>query len=221
MTDLKPFSTKPLRTVLWGALAVVTPAALVAPAAPLAAQSTDQVLDQTVGALRAIGTMTADFTQTDRNGRTVHGVLTLKRPGKIRFQYDEGVNMLLVSDGKALTFIDYDVKQKQRWPIGNSPLGALLDPTRDVKKFGRVVPTGNPDVYSIEVRDPKRPEYGVITLIFIKDAASPGGLKLTSWVALDSKNQRTTVRLTNQRYGMAVPDSAFSYRDPTPSSHRH
>jgi len=218
---LKPFSTKPLRTVLWGALAVVTPAALVAPAAPLAAQSTDQVLDQTVGALRAIGTMTADFTQTDRNGRTVHGVLTLKRPGKIRFQYDKGVNMLLVSDGKALTFIDYDVKQKQRWPIGNSPLGALLDPTRDVKKFGRVVPTGNPDVYSIEVRDPKRPEYGVITLIFIKDAASPGGLKLTSWVALDSKNQRTTVRLTNQRYGMAVPDSAFSYRDPTPSSHRH
>jgi len=221
MTDLKPFSTKPLRAVLWGALAVVTPAALVAPAAPLAAQSTDQVLDQTVGALRAIGTMTADFTQTDRNGRTVHGVLTLKRPGKIRFQYDEGVNMLLVSDGKALTFIDYDVKQKQRWPIGNSPLGALLDPTRDVKKFGRVVPTGNPDVYSIEVRDPKRPEYGVITLIFIKDAASPGGLKLTSWVALDSKNQRTTVRLTNQRYGMAVPDSAFSYRDPTPSGHRH
>jgi len=218
---LKPFSTKPLRAVLWGALAVVTPAALVAPAAPLAAQSTDQVLDQTVGALRAIGTMTADFTQTDRNGRTVHGVLTLKRPGKIRFQYDKGVNMLLVSDGKALTFIDYDVKQKQRWPIGNSPLGALLDPTRDVKKFGRVVPTGNPDVYSIEVRDPKRPEYGVITLIFIKDAASPGGLKLTSWVALDSKNQRTTVRLTNQRYGMAVPDSAFSYRDPTPSGHRH
>jgi len=216
-----PFSTKPLRDVLWGALVVAMPAALVAPLAPAVAQSTDQVLDQTVGALRAIGTMTADFTQTDRNGRTVHGVLTLKRPGKIRFQYDKGVNMLLVSDGKALTFIDYDVRQKQRWPIGNSPLGALLDPTRDVKKFGRVVPTGNPDVYSIEVRDPKRPEYGVITLIFIKDAASPGGLKLTSWVALDSKNQRTTVRLTNQRYGVAVPDSAFSYRDPTPSGHRH
>jgi outer membrane lipoprotein-sorting protein len=221
MTDLMPFSTKPLRDVLWGALVVAMPAALVAPLAPAVAQSTDQVLDQTVGALRAIGTMTADFTQTDRNGRTVHGVLTLKRPGKIRFQYDKGVNMLLVSDGKALTFIDYDVRQKQRWPIGNSPLGALLDPTRDVKKFGRVVPTGNPDVYSIEVRDPKRPEYGVITLIFIKDAASPGGLKLTSWVALDSKNQRTTVRLTNQRYGVAVPDSAFSYRDPTPSGHRH
>ena len=227
-----PFATKPSRrqarfilslpkgVALAAALAVAAPAALLAPLAPAAAQSAEQVLDQTVGALRAIGTMTADFTQTDRNGRTVRGVLTLKRPGKIRFEYAKGVNMLLVSDGKALTFVDYDVKQKQRWPIGNSPLGALLDPNRDVKKYGRVIPTGSPDVYSIEVRDPKRPEYGVITLIFIKDAASPGGLKLTSWVALDAKNQRTTVRLTNQRYGMAIPDSAFRYRDPTRSSHR-
>ena len=221
MTHLMPFSAKPLRTALASALALATPAALLVPIAPVAAQSTAQELAQTVGALRAIGTMTADFTQTDRNGRTVSGVLTLKRPGKIRFEYQKGVNMLLVSDGKALTFIDYDVKQKQRWPIGNSPLGALLDPTRDVKKFGRVIPTGSPNVYSIEVRDPKRPEYGVITLIFIKDAGSPGGLKLTSWVALDSKNQRTTVRLTNQRYGMAIADYAFSYRDPTPSGHRH
>ena len=60
----------------------------------------------------------------------------------------------------------------------------------------------------------------MITLIFIKNAGAPGGLELTSWVALDSQNQRTTVRLSNQRYGMAVPDSAFSYRDPRPSARR-
>jgi outer membrane lipoprotein-sorting protein len=164
--------------------------------------------------LRAISTMTADFTQTDRNGQTVRGKLTIKRPGKIRFDYEKGVNMLVVSDGKALTFVDYDVNSKpKRWPIGNSPLGALLDPNRDVKKYGTIAPTGNPNVYSVMVKDSKRPEYGVITLIFIKDAGSPGGLKLTSWVALDAQNQRTTVRLSNQRYGMAVPDSLFDYHN--------
>jgi outer membrane lipoprotein-sorting protein len=126
--------------------------------------------------------------------------------------------MLLVGDGKALTLIDYDVNQKQRWPIGNSPLGALLDPNRDVKKYGRVVPTGNPNVYSVQVKDSRN---GIsITLIFVKDAGAPGGLELTSWVALDAQNQRTTVRLSNQRYGVSVPDSAFRYRDPVPSSHR-
>ncbi|MBO0748993.1 MAG: outer membrane lipoprotein carrier protein LolA [Porphyrobacter sp.] len=217
MTHLTCFTIKPVRAAIAGALSL----ALVAPMAPAAAQSADAELDQAVGALRAIGTMTADFTQTDRNGKTVRGTLTLKRPGKIRFQYEKDVNMLLVSDGHALTLIDYDVNQVQRWPIGNSPLGALLDPNRDVKKYGKVLPTGNPNVYSIEVRDPKRPEYGVITLIFLKDAGSPGGLKLTSWVALDSQNRRTTVRLANQHYGAAVSDSAFTYRDPRPSSHRH
>jgi outer membrane lipoprotein-sorting protein len=216
----RPVTARPVSAALAGALSLALPLALVAPVTPAAAATPDQELNEVVGALRAISTMTASFTQTDRKGQTVRGTLTLKRPGKIRFEYEKGVNMLLVSDGKALTFIDYDVKQKQRWPIGNSPLGALLDPNRDVKKYGTVIPTGNPNVYSVQVKDSKRPEYGVITLIFVKDASAPGGLELTSWVALDSKNQRTTVRLSNQRYGMAVPDSAFRYRDPKPSSHR-
>jgi outer membrane lipoprotein-sorting protein len=222
MTNLTHLIAKPLRAAIAAAVAFALPVTRLAPVTPAAAISNDEELDQVVAALRGISTMRADFTQTDRNGKTVRGVLTIKRPGKIRFEYEKGVNMLIVSDGRALTMIDYDVNQKQRYPIGNSPLGALLDPTRDVKKYGTVVPTGNPDVYSIQVKDAKKPEYGVITLIFIKDAASPGGLKLTSWVALDAQNQRTTVRLSNQQYGIAVPDSLFSYREPNAStSHRH
>ena len=218
--NLTRFTAKPLHAALAGALSLALPVALIAPAVPAAAATNDQELDQVVGALRAITTMTASFTQTDRKGQTVRGTLTLKRPGKIRFEYEKGVNMLLVSDGKALTFIDYDVKQKQRWPISNSPLGALLDPNRDVKKYGKLMPGSNPNVVSVEVRDTKRPEYGVITLIFVRDASAPGGLELTNWVALDAQNQRTTVRLSNQRYGVAVPDSAFSFTDPRRSAHR-
>jgi outer membrane lipoprotein-sorting protein len=214
MINLTFIAAKPLRAAIAGALAFALPVAAIVPAVPAAAADNDQVLDQVVGALRSISTLRADFTQTDRNGRTVRGVMTLKRPGKIRFEYEKGVNMLIVSDGKALTFVDYDVNAKpKRWPIGNSPLGALLDPNRDVKKYGSVNPTGNPNVYSVVVKDAKRPEYGVITLIFVKDASAPGGLELTSWVALDAQNQRTTVRLSNQRYGVAAPDSLFDYHN--------
>jgi outer membrane lipoprotein-sorting protein len=222
MTNLTFIAAKPLRTAIAGALALAVPVALIAPVTPAAAITDDAELDQVVAALRAISTMKADFTQTDRDGKTVRGVLTLKRPGKIRFDYEKGVNMLIVSDGHALTFLDYSVNQKQRYPIGNSPLGALLNPKRDVKQYGKVIPTGNPNVYSVEVKDSKRPEYGVITVIMVKDAASPGGLQLSSWVALDAQNHRTTVRLSNQQYGMAVPDSTFTYREPNAStSHRH
>lgn len=194
-------------------------AALLVPAqAVVAAQSDD--LDLVVGALRSITTLRADFTQTDRAGQTVRGVLTIKRPGRIRFEYAKGTDMLVVSDGKALTLVDYEVNQVQRWPIGNSPLGALLDPRRDVKKYGKLVATGNPNVFSVEVRDPKKPEYGIITLVFLRNGAAPGGLELTSWVALDSQNQRTTVRLANQRYGIAVADSTFTFRDPRRTTRR-
>ena len=219
MKHLSISAKDPLRVALAGALAFALPAtALVAPAIPAAAQSGE--LDRVVAALRGITTMKANFTQTDRAGRTVRGELTLKQPGKIRFEYEKGTDMLVVSDGKAVSFVDYEVNQVQRWPISNSPLGALLDPKRDVKRYGKLVPTGNPNVLSIEVKDPKKPEYGAITLVMVKNAGAPGGLELASWVALDSQNQRTTVRLSNHRYGVSVADSAFRFRDPRRSSRR-
>ena len=197
---------------------------LVAGLAPIPAMaatpSASVQLDQAVKALRAIDTMKADFVQTDRSGQRVGGELTLKRPGRIRFQYEKGVPMLIVGDGKALTMIDYEVNQVQRWPIKNSPLGALLDPGRDVARFGRVIDTGNPNVISIEVRDKGHPEYGIITLIFTRKASAPGGLELSYWVALDSQNTRTTIQLTNQRYGVAVADNAFRWTDPRPRRRR-
>jgi outer membrane lipoprotein-sorting protein len=146
--------------------------------------------------------------------------MTLKRPGKIRFEYEKGANMLVVSNGKSLYLVDYEVNQVQRWPIGNSPLGALLDPSRDVKKYGKLIPSGTDNVVSVEVKDSKHPEYGVITLIFVRNASAPGGLQLTNWVALDAQNGRTTVRLSNQRYGVAIADSTFTFKDPRRSAGR-
>jgi outer membrane lipoprotein-sorting protein len=208
----------PVRAAFAAALAIGVPAVSALIASPVAAA--DNELNSAVAALRSISTMTASFVQTDRSGQQVSGVVTLKQPGKIRFQYEKGVPLLIVSDGSALTMIDYEVNQVQRWPIKNSPLGALLDPNRDIARYGTLRPTGNPGVISVEVRDPNKPEYGMITLIFIKAPSAPGGWELSSWVALDSQNNRTTVRLSNQQYGVPVADSSFRYRDPRPTSRR-
>lgn len=188
--------------------------------APAAAQASAADLDRAVTALRGISTMKADFTQTDRAGRTVRGTMTLKRPGKIRFDYGKDADLLIVSNGSSLYMVDYEVNQVERWPIKNSPLGALLDPNRDVKQYGTLIPTGSPDVISIDVRDPKKPEFGRMNLIFVRKASAPGGLQLTHWVALDAQNHRTTVRLANHRYGVSVPDSTFSFRDPRRTTRR-
>lgn len=195
-------------------------AALLLFAIPFPAQAQDSGLNAVVGALRAITTMTADFEQTDRQGASVSGKLTLKNPGKIRFEYQKSVPMLIVADGKSLSIIDYDVKQVQRWPIGSSPLGALLNPNRDITRYGKVIDAGNPGVIAIEIRDPKHPEYGRLTLIFVRKSTAPGGWQLTHWVALDAQNNRTTIRLANHVYGGAVSDGVFAFKDPRVTTRR-
>ena len=212
------------------ALRIVTAAAVLSasvafsqtpvPSAPAPGAAATGTLGEAVAALRGISTLRADFVQTDRNGQRSNGVLTLKRPGRIRFQYAPGIPLLIVSDGRALTLIDYEVRQVQRWPIGNSPLGALLDPNRDLSRYGRLQPTADRQVVSIEVRDRGHPEYGVITMIFVRKASAPGGLELVSWVALNSQNKRTTIRLSNQQYGMAVSDDTFRWNDPRKPARR-
>jgi outer membrane lipoprotein-sorting protein len=192
-------------------------AALVA--APAAAQTGGLAEVQTH--LRAVTTMTAGFAQTDRAGRTLTGTITLKQPGKIRFQYQQDVPLLIVGDGKALTFIDYKVSQVSRWPVGNSPLALLLDPSKDIARYAHIVP-GSPDGrIVIEGRDPKHPEFGTITIGFARKAGAPGGLMLAGWSVLDAQGNRTTTVLSDQKFGMAVSDRTFLFRDPRPQIGKH
>ena len=191
-------------------------------AAPLIAAATPtDGLPLVKAHLAAVESMTADFVQTDRTGKSLSGVLTLKKPGKIRFQYQKGVPILVVADGKSLWFLDYQVGQKQRWPIANAPLGVLLDPTKDATRYAKVVPGGDPRVISVEANDPKHPEYGKITMIFARMNGAPGGLTLQGWVALDAQNNRTLVRLANQKFNVAIADNAFRFNEPARNVRRN
>lgn len=189
---------------------------LVTMAAPaFAAPAPDLV--QVQAHLRAVTTMTATFQQTDAQGRSRGGTLTLKRPGKIRFQYEKSVPLLIVGDGKALTMIDYQVRQVSRWPIGDSPLAALIDPNRDVSRYGKLIPAP-PGRILVEGKDPKHPEFGTITIGFSKAPSAPGGLLLAGWTVMDAQGNRSTVVLSDQRFGMEISDKAFLWRDPRPQN---
>ena len=197
------------------ALAINVPTSIHAAPAP----SPDLAAVQTH--LKAVQTMTADFSQTNARGRVLTGTIQLKKPGKVRFQYQQGVPLLVVGDGKALTMIDYSVKQVSRWPIGSTPLALLLDPDKDVTRFARIVPGGGPDMIMLAGADPKHREYGSITVAFHRAAGAPGGLELDGWTVLDAQNNRTTVRLTNQHFNGAIADTAFRWTDPRPQGPRH
>ncbi len=193
---------------------VLAPAAAVAVlAAPAPAQSNSE-LKQVEAHLAASQSMTANFVQTDSKNRSLRGTLNLKRPGRIRFEYGRGANMLLVGNGKTLTFVDYEVGQKSSWAIAKSPLSVLLSANPDLSRIARILPHEDKRILLVRARDSRRPEFGTMILAFVKTPAAPGGLRLEGWTAIDAQNKRTTVKLDGQRYNVAVPESAFSYPEP-------
>jgi outer membrane lipoprotein-sorting protein len=193
------------------AAAPVALAAVVAPAALHAQENAG--LTQVQQHLRAVNTMTARFSQTDQRGRTLSGTVSLKRPGKIRFDYGRAANMLIVGDGRALTFIDYDANQTSRWPINDSPLSVLLNPNQDLARFARVI-RNDRQVLMIEARDARRREFGTIQIAFAKVPSAPAGLILQGWNTRDAQNNTTSVRLSGQRFNVPVADSLFRYTEP-------
>ncbi len=193
--------------------ALMAVAAIATVAAPALASSQAD-LHQVEASLAMTQSMTAKFTQTDGKGRSLSGQLSLKRPGRIRFEYGGGANMLLVGNGKTLSFIDYDVGQKSNWPVAKSPLAVLLADRPDLNRIARVVDSGDPSVVVVRARDNLHPEFGTLVLAFTRASGAPGGLQLAGWTAVDAQNRKTKVRLDGQRYNVAVPESAFAYVEP-------
>jgi outer membrane lipoprotein-sorting protein len=188
----------------------LAPVAIVALAAPApAAESPD--MGRVRSHISSVQTMTANFVQSDARGRSSAGKMQMKRPGRVRFEYGGG-DLLLVANGKTLTFIDYQVGQKSSWPLGRTPLGVLLSGSPNLKGRAQVMPSEDQRIVLVRARDPA--QYGSIVLAFLRSPSAPGGLQLHGWTAIDAQNKRTTVRLSNVRYNVAVPETAFRYSEP-------
>ena len=178
----------------------------------LAAPAVAAPLDAVAATLRATRSMTADFVQTAGDGKVARGRMLLVRPGKIRFEYDKS-KLLIIADGVRLSMIDYSVGQVSQWPVGSTPLAALLDPDKDLARVARVV-EDTPAATRVEARDAKHPEYGSIVMVFFKRPEAPGGLALGGWTARDAQNNLTQVVLSNVRSNVAVGSANFVFRDP-------
>ena len=194
------------------ARALVPAVALVAFASPASASPASD-LRAVESHLAQTQSLVSSFTQTDAKGRQLTGTLSLKRPGKIRFEYGRGANMLLVANGKTLSFIDYEVGQKSSWPVAKSPLAVLLSANPDLGRIARVIPSNDPRVVVVRARDARRPEFGTIVLAFTR-GGGPAGLTLEGWTAIDAQNKTTKVRLDGQRYNVPIAENTFSYAEP-------
>ena len=162
-------------------------------------------------------TMTASFIQRSPDGDIVEGNLFMERPGKVRFQYQEDVPILLVSNGSMISFIDYELKEVTRWPISKTPLGLLVDDKivldeekLEIPEIKRVA-----GLIKITIIDPKRKDYGHITLIF-----EESNMEIRAWEVTDAQGYLTRVALLNIQYDLPIEDKQFKFKDPRPNKGR-
>lgn len=187
------------------AFALIALAAAPAVAAPV-------TLDNVQRTLAATTSMTADFTQTAANGQVLKGTMALARPGRVRFEYQDA-KILLVGDGRNLSFVDYAVRQVSQWPVKSTPLGILLAATPKLEGLATIIGASDEAVI-VEARDPEHPEFGTLSIRFTRQAGAPGGLALAGWTAHDAQGGRADIKLSNVRYNADLTKADWSFRDP-------
>jgi len=160
-------------------------------------------------ALNATLSFSGRFAQYASDGSFSEGNVYLKRPGKIRFEYDAPAPLLLVSDGVTLTQVDKQLDTKDRVPLKSTPLAFFLAETVNLENDVEVISLQKTiDKISVTAKDGSGNVDGAITMVF-----DPNSLALKEWIIHDSFGQQTQVILSDLKYNERLNPRLFVLRD--------
>jgi len=189
--------------------------ALAAPPPKSAALSADQKadVDRVQAYLNGIRTLASRFEQVSSDGGTATGQLWLARPGRMRFEYDPPVPVLLVANGKNIFYYDKELQQVSELRVEDTPAGFLL---RDqIALSGDVTLTKfehKPGAIRLTMVETSEPGQGSATLVL-----DDKPLQLRQWTIVDPQQKEVTVALTEPHYGAPVDEKLFYWTDPRPN----
>ena len=164
-------------------------------------------IEQYFGSIR---TLQARFVQSNPNGSVVQGTLYVRRPGRMRFEYDPPSQLKIVADGFQVTMWDPATKDFGQWPIGWTAASFLVrEPLKlsgdlTVEALQR---TG--DGLQLTIVQTRKPQEGKIV---VRLAENP--LALRGWTIIDNRGNKVDVALIDARVGMQLADSLFKYDGP-------
>ncbi len=176
-------------------------------AAPLTAAERSKLLKEAAKALAAVKTARGKFEQYPPDGSYSTGQFAMSRPGKVRFDSDDPVPLVLVSDGTTVALQDSDLETTDRVPLASTPLSLLLSSTLDFEKEAEVVDVRRMgDQTNITVRDKTGEMDGTLTVVLADNA-------LTGWRTVDANGGRTSVLLSGVETGAKLNPRLFILKD--------
>lgn len=157
--------------------------------------------------LNTIVTAQGDFTQINADGTISTGRLYLRRPGRIRFEYDPPDNgLVMAGGGKVAVFDPKSNTPPEQFPLKRTPLSIILASKVDLTTANMVVghrEDGPATV--IDAQDPENPEIGSISLMF---TGAP--VELRQWIIRDDVGNETTVILGELEKDVRLGPALFS-----------
>ena len=161
--------------------------------------------------LNKLQTAKGEFTQINDDGSISTGTIYIKRPGKVRFEYNPPETALVVAGSN--TVVIHDSKSNQppeSYPLNRTPLSIIL--ARNVNLGAANMVTGHSfdgTATVVTAQDPQNPEYGNIQMKF---TGNP--VELRQWIINDGNGSQTTVVLGDLRQGGSLPNSLFDVGSP-------
>ena len=175
-------------------------------------EAADIPLEEIESYLQGLTDMQAEFVLIGPNYQTSHGQFSLSKPGRLRFDYDPPDELLVVSDGKTISLVDYELRQVTRWPIKKTPLRPLV---RSGEVFGNDVKVTNVRQFAGQIRvsiaEAGEEDEGTIELVFSRNP-----LKLDGWEVVDGRGSRTIIALNNLRTDIVLDADLWTFDDPRP-----
>lgn len=183
------------------------PAALMSLALALPAAAQQISLNELSRYLNGLTTAKSAFTQINDDGTISTGTIFIKRPGRVRFEYDPPERALVLASAGAVVIFDPKTNQApETYPLSRTPLSIILAKTVNLAQADMVVAHSYDGTSTtVTAQDPKRPDLGNIQLVF---TGAP--TELRQWVINDDAGSRTTVILGALEKGARMPNSLFS-----------
>ena len=174
-------------------------------ATPVAAEKIS--LNEISSYFNAMTTAEAQFSQVTDTGETSTGRLFIRRPGRIRFEYDPPeATLVVVGGGQVAVFDPKSRDEPLRFPLRHSPLSLVLERTVDLAQRDMVVAHFETESQTaVTLQDPENPDYGFIQLIFTDNP-----VQLRQWVVQDNSGGRTHIFLDSLTQGGKLSNVLFN-----------
>lgn len=159
--------------------------------------------------LNQIMSMKARFLQVNAEGQIAEGNVFMRRPGRMRFEYEPPAQILVIADGTWLILHDKELEETNRLPLYSTPISVLLK--EKVKLSGDVTVISverDPGITRINIIDTDEPEEGGITLVF---ETKP--YQLRKWLVTDPQGNVTSVSLSDVERGVKFNPEIFTFSD--------